>query len=347
MKKNGEGKKSRKGSGWLVALAVMITAGLGGFALLQIRQYEKSVLEIYADSQDAYVQLVLDQINLIENRTDEEIVNDILGTLDASSNRYWTLSNQNALVFVKDVLETNRYRGFTTSTYYVSPEARSFIEQLTVNRVVHEQIPMEEQTYIASGVAFRYNGTDYQICLLTNPDTVLDQNIYLNARINLSILVAAVLFLFLGTLIAMTLLFDRRGERLEQIGHQNAELRATIEKLSAELERKRLFDTQLSVFHSDVLPMMLKKLERKKISPVVVATLSYDSEEARQQFLLAGQILLDEHVFRFHQEETHTLTLVAVFCSRTAALRAIRAAMNPGVHLERMVTTESMSEQRQ
>lgn len=347
MKSNGKGNKKKRGAGWLVAFAVIVTAGLGGFSLLQMKQYEKSVLEIYADSQDAYVQLVLDQINLIETRTNEEIVNDILGTLDASSNRYWTLSNQDALVFVKDVLETNRYRGFTTSTYYVSSEARSFIEQLTVNRVVHDQIPIGEQVYIASGVAFRYNGTDYQICLLTNPDTVLGQNIYLNAKINLSILVAAVLFLFLGTVIAMTLLFDRRGERLEQIDRQNAELRAMTEKLSAELERKRLFDTQLSVFHSDVLPMMLEKLERKGISPVVVATVSYDSEEARQQFLLSGQVLLDEHVFRFHQEETHTLTLVAVFCSRAAALRAIRAAMNPGIHLERMVTTESMNGKRQ
>lgn len=347
MKNNGKGKTKRKGSGWLVALAAVLTVGLGGFALLQIKAYEKSVLEIYANAQDAYVQLVLDQINLIENRSDEEIVNDILGTLDASSNRYWTLSNQDALVFVKDVLETNRYRGFTTSTYYVSPEARNFIEQLPLNRVVHEQIPIEEQEYIASGVAFQYNGTNYQICLLTNPDTVLGQNIYLNARINLSIVVATVLILFLGTVIAMTLLFDRRGERLEQTAGQNAELRATIERLSAELERKRLFDTPLSVFHADVLPMMLEKLEQKGISPVVVATLTYDSEEARQQFLLSGQILLDEHVFRFHQEDTHTLTLVAVFCSRTAALRAIRAAMNPGIHLERMVTTESMNGKRQ
>lgn len=82
----------------------------GALGAWQISSYDKSVLEIYAGQQDAYVQLVLDQINLQANRSDDEIITEILGSLDSSSGKYWTLSKEQALLFVKDVMETNRYK---------------------------------------------------------------------------------------------------------------------------------------------------------------------------------------------------------------------------------------------
>lgn len=97
-------KKKREVSAWLVTLgAIAVILIIGFLAWLQLGTYERGILDVYAVQQDGYVQLVLDQINLIENDTDEALVNDILATFDASSNKYWTLSHDDALVFIKDV----------------------------------------------------------------------------------------------------------------------------------------------------------------------------------------------------------------------------------------------------
>ena len=98
-------KKKREVSAWLVTLgAIAVILIIGFLAWLQLRHLPSGGYWMFMPfSQDGYVQLVLDQINLIENDTDEALVNDILATLDASSNKYWTLSHDDALVFIKDV----------------------------------------------------------------------------------------------------------------------------------------------------------------------------------------------------------------------------------------------------
>ena len=73
-------------------LIVVAATGLGALGVHQAQEYERSTLAIYAEQQDAYVQLVLDQINLKDNRNDEQIIKEILETMDASSNHYWTFS---------------------------------------------------------------------------------------------------------------------------------------------------------------------------------------------------------------------------------------------------------------
>ena len=70
----------------------------GAFAYTRINKYEEGVLEVCATQQDAYVQLVLDQINLKSNRDDEQIINDILGTMNSSSNKYWTFSKNQSIL---------------------------------------------------------------------------------------------------------------------------------------------------------------------------------------------------------------------------------------------------------
>ena len=99
-------------------LIVVAATGMGVLGVHQAQEYERSTLAIYAEQQDAYVQLVLDQINLLEDRSDEEIVQNILGSLDTSGRKYWTLTKDQALLFVKDITETNRYKGLTTETFF-------------------------------------------------------------------------------------------------------------------------------------------------------------------------------------------------------------------------------------
>ena len=47
---------------------VIAAAACGWLSYIQINRYEKGILEVCATQQDSYVQLVLDQINLKENR---------------------------------------------------------------------------------------------------------------------------------------------------------------------------------------------------------------------------------------------------------------------------------------
>lgn len=307
------------------------------FSIIQIRKYEKSVLDIYADAQDAYVQLVLDQINIAADRTEFEIVEDILGTLDASSNRYWTFSNEEALIFVKDVAETNRYKGFTTSTYYVSEEAKAFIANLRTNKVVHDIIPINEKKYIASGVAFAYNDTMYQMCLLTNPRTVLDHNVYMNARINLSIMIGVVLLLFLITAVLLVLTNHRKDERFRVEQEANGNLRKTVEKLTAALERQRLFDIQYTVFHNSVLPAFLEKLEARRIKTYCILILHYENKEQKEHFLKTCQVLFDQRVFRFQDTKEQRIILVALQQQKEEMMRLLTPVLEEGIQLEKLV----------
>ena len=166
----------------LIILAAAVMAVIGWH---EAKDYEKSVLAIYAQQQDAYVQLVLDQINVLDERSDEEIVQKILGSLDTSGRKYWTLTKDQALLFVKDVTETNRYKGLTTETFFTSDSAARFLQDLEINRVIHETIRMDGVRYVASGVIFEYNSAEYKICLLTNDTVILDNNIFLSSKIGL------------------------------------------------------------------------------------------------------------------------------------------------------------------
>ena len=168
----------------LILIFVAVMACMGKW---QADNYESSILSIYAQQQDAYVQLVLDQINMLENRSDDEIVHKILGSLDTSDRKYWTLSKEQALLFVKDVMETNRYKGLTSESFFTSDSASYFLSNLGLNHVAHEVIEMEGDKYVASGVVFEYNGARYKICLLTNDTVILDNNVFLSAKISIYI----------------------------------------------------------------------------------------------------------------------------------------------------------------
>ena len=97
-------KKNKKPKNVLVITTIYVicfSVIAGAFAYTRINKYEEGVLEVCATQQDAYVQLVLDQINLKSNRDDEQIINDILGTMNSSSNKYWTFSKNQSILFVK------------------------------------------------------------------------------------------------------------------------------------------------------------------------------------------------------------------------------------------------------
>lgn len=328
---------------WTVfASACALLAGM--FAWFQLNRYEQGVVEIYAVQQDAYVQLVLDQINLNRDQKDESVIVDIIGTLDNSTNKYWTLSHEETLLFVKDVTETNRYKGFTTSTYYISDSAREFIDLLNVNKVRHKLISIGEKEYIASGAVFEYQGITYQICLLTNPDAVLDHNVYLGARINMTVMICLLLVLFVITIIALAKVCSNRTVQLKSEQDSNRELSHMVEQLNEIISQAEAYDARLTAFRMDQLPLVAKKLSERALYPITMMRLEYTAGEAAE-FLLEDSILvLDKQILRFRDDERGFLVLVAVRYEEKAAVEAVKWLLYKEINLTAVVSCKEDGE---
>ncbi len=284
---------------WLITVGALIFVLVVGFlAWLQLAEYESGVMEVYAIQQDGYVQLVLDQINLNKSRSNDEIINDILGTLDASSNKYWTLSEEDTLMFVKDVAETNRYKGFTTATYYVSPSAQEFINNLRTDRVGHNTIQIGERKFVASGVQFEYNKSIYRICLLTSADIVLDQNSYLGAKINLSVLAIIELCVLVLSTVVLSMICSRWHRKYKAAAEEAAALRLTVGKLNDELNYDSMYDPLRTLLAEGTLPMLLDKIESRDAWPISMQLVKYADNAARDTFLCDSQLVMDRRVLR-------------------------------------------------
>jgi len=337
----GNGGKKLRLNVWLVTLGVLLfAAAVGLLAWTQLKAYENGVMEIYADQQDGYVRLVLDQINLNKNRSNDQIITEILATLDESSNKYWTLSQREALVFVKDVMETSRYRGFSTETYFTSESARYFIASLQNDSVIHRIIQMGERRFVASGVQTEYNGEPLRMCLLTSADIVLENNDYMSARINLTLLAITELSVLVLVSIGLAALVQKWRRAYDREAKSATELRGTIEQLNALLNRKGLYDTRLMAFQSSVLPQLFQKMEARDVWPLNFILLSCGSAEVQDRFLTNSQVVLDRRVFRVVLDDRQLLLISAR--DRDAADQAVLTALRDSeIHLKGTLTVYS------
>ena len=232
----------------ITTICVVAAAALGGLiTYILIGRYEKGIIEVCATQQDAYVQLVLDQINLKDNRDDEEIINDILKTMDSSSNKYWAFSKNQSMLFVKDVLETNRYKGVSADTYYNARQAADFMNGLVLNKVEHSVISLDNKTYLVSGVMFKYAGQDYRLCLMTEKSVLLDNNTYLEIKVQMETFVVVIL-------LALVLVASIYALRIRQLSFKLDEKEADIRSLSMSLSKvnEKLMDKDLHDTHNNV-----------------------------------------------------------------------------------------------
>lgn len=232
----------------ITTICVVAAAALGGLiTYILIGRYEKGIIEVCATQQDAYVQLVLDQINLKDNRDDEEIINDILKTMDSSSNKYWAFSKNQSMLFVKDVLETNRYKGVSADTYYNARQAADFMNGLGLNKVEHSVISLDNKTYLVSGVMFKYAGQDYRLCLMTEKSVLLDNNTYLEIKVQMETFVVVIL-------LALVLVASIYALRIRQLSFKLDEKEADIRSLSMSLSKvnEKLMDKDLHDTHNNV-----------------------------------------------------------------------------------------------
>lgn len=197
---------------------VIAAAACGWLSYIQINRYEKGILEVCATQQDSYVQLVLDQINLKENRDDQDIINDILKTMDASSNKYWVFSRNQSMLYVKDVMETNRYKEVSADTYYNSKASKEFMDSLQVNHIQHSIVNVDNKTYLMSGVLFKYADQNYKLCLMTEKSVLLDNNTYLGIKVEMETFVIVILMALVLIAVIYAFIIRRSAIRLDERG---------------------------------------------------------------------------------------------------------------------------------
>ncbi len=312
---------------------VVLVALCSLFTFYQLKVQEDGILDVCATQQDAYVQLVLDQINLKENRNDEEIINDILGTLDSSTNKYWTFSKDKDMLFVKDVIETNRYKGLTAISYYDSESAKEFMGSLEKDRVIHKSIEVGKKEYVASGVAFSYNGDEYRLCLLTNKDVILNNNKFMESRIELVILVGFMLIVVMVT----SMLFARKQQQLRETVGEKLEaiddLQKTIGQLNEMFGQKDHYDTRYQLWNKTMIKEFVEKLKNKGVNKSVAVRIHCMNEDDKKEFFDKASVILDKKVLRFVINQNDIL-LLFISTDKYFVQENMKIVLNPGVMMD-------------
>lgn len=226
----GAGRLQNVRTGAVTAVACAIAVALGSFCWWQLSHYEDGLLETFATQQDDYVRVVADELS----RADDDGAQALLASIGPSSSKYWTLSEDGSLVFVKDVDDTSRYRGFSTSTYYQTDAAQAFVAALGKGVVDHAIIQVDGRDFIASGTELDRGGQTVSLCLLTAEHVVIDQNAYLSARVGLGVAIGCALLLMVCSCVVMGIRGDRLLDRAQAAEVEAERLRRTNERLGAQ-----------------------------------------------------------------------------------------------------------------
>jgi len=295
---------------FLITVVVMFFAiAADVFIVYQLESYETRFLEIYGSEQDGYVNIILGQINNLGDDAAEQDITDIISSLDATASRYWTLSKGDSILFVKSVTETNRYKGFTDGTYYASETASKFMNSLGNNQVGHQIIYLDKDRFIASGMVFNWRGEQYRVCLLTYDRVILEDNVLLECKNAIIIILSIILALLVILSMVMSRKISRQEKQIEDQEKHVVWQNKQIALLDEHLKREYAFSASKNVFKGVVLEEFLEKLDEKNVSPLHFAVFQADSVEARDQFFERMQLVLDNHVLRFSMDEQCVLLI--------------------------------------
>ncbi|MBQ4282452.1 MAG: hypothetical protein IJB96_00805 [Lachnospira sp.] len=334
MKKENINKRSKFLMTTMGAVIVVVAACVA-FAWYQLYNLENGILDVCATQQDAYVQLVVDQINLKENRDDQEIINDILSTLDSSTSKYWTFSKDRSMLFVKDIIETNRYKGLTTVTYYDSESAKDFLNALQKDRVIHKSIIIDDKEYVASGVSFSYSGEDYRLCLLTNKTVLLNNNRFMSAKLEIIILIGFMIVASMAVILLYARRIDAMGKVAKEKNIEIERLQGMVGELNELLTQKEHYDTRYQIWSRDSLKGFLEKLKGKGVNDVYAAEVRFKEVHYRHTFLEKAGVLLDKKVLRFLVDDCNMLLLYVQY-NEVDVHNSLHPLLNEGVNVERV-----------
>lgn len=303
----------------LIAMLLVVTAFVA-LTYFEMQRYEDGILDVCATQQDSYVQLVIDQINLKENRTDQEIIESILSTLDSSSNRYWTFSKDQTMLYVKDALETNRYQALTANSYYTTDSSMDFINDLELNKVKHERIFLDNKEYIASGALFDYEGEKYRICLLTNTTVLLDNNKFLGSKMELIIIFVVAYSAIFVLPIILAIVSNKNKKKVISTEADLKEANNVIEVLNEKMVRDEIYDNRLNLFNFTAIEKFLEEYKKQiKAFPISFIAFRYGQKETVSNFFGANCILFGKRDIKFYDGKNHLALIMSVKCDNDKA----------------------------
>ncbi len=287
---------------------ILIMIMLVGFFF--VGQFKTGILQVYARQQDAYVKLLLDQINLLGEDATTEDITLILSTMDSSNTKYWTLSEDDNIIFVKNIQETNRYKGFSTATFFASESGLDFLNEMKLNYVSHSFVNLDGETYVVSGTVFSFNERGYTLCLMTDKDMIVEENAFLSADIMIRIILAVMCIMAVFSMQVMGHICETKEKELNSVIKHNTELNQTIAKLNHRITRHDMFHPRWNLYQESVLDSFIEGFENKGVSDFGFCLLSFTSEESRNEFLEDAFVYLDRKVLRFQLDEDPLMLLL-------------------------------------
>lgn len=329
---------------FIITLVVIFFAIVSDvFIVFQLKNYETRFLELYGSEQDGYVNVILGQINRLGKNATEDDITEIISSLDATASRYWTLSKGDSILFVKSVTETNRYKGFTDGTYYATETASEFMNSLTVNEVDHKIIYLNDDRFIASGMIFNWRGDRYRVCLLTYDKVILEDNILLECKNSIIIILSMVLALLVILSMVMSRKIRRQEDHIDKQEEHVIWQNQQIALLDEQLKREYAFSASKHVFKNTVLDEFLETLDQKNVYPLHFAVFETESLEARDEFFEHMQVVLDNHVLRFSMDE-RLVVLIFVRYDKETSSKIIDSLENWNVRgLGNLYCTDNMN----
>lgn len=267
--------------------------------LYSVHLFSEGVLAVYARQQDAFVKLVLDQINIKGDDATADDITAIISTMDSSDHKYWTLSEDNSLIFVKNINETNRYKGFTSETFFASDAGLEFLNDMKLNHVSHDIVNLDDERYVVSGAVFSYRDKEYTLCLLTDSDVIIQENSFLFSKIMTSIVLAVSFLTASVAMVGMAHACDRIENELKESKEHAEELNVTIAKLNHRITRHDMFHPRWNLYEESVLDSFLEGFVKKGVRDFGFTLLRFRDEERRNDFLEEAFVYLNKKVLRF------------------------------------------------
>ena len=304
-------KQSKKTLILMTVAVIGLASILAAFAIWQIHNYEQGVAELYAQEQDGYVEIVARQIELYGDIAGDAFVEDTIKMLDSTSQRYWTLDNSEYFLFVKSISETNVYKTFSTDTFYNTKSAQDFLGTLIKGRVKHSIISLEGVKYVASGIIFEYNGTDYRLCLLTDYDIMLTNNAYLSSKLYLMIVLILLIALLVIAVIYFTVKLIEARQKVDSIKTVNTELNNYIDYLDNVVMGRN----QASIISGEGKIMrLLHRVDERGVYPCAFVKIKLDVGSMMSFYAENSKLLGDDVVWLRFRKDGYIL----VFGGKTA-----------------------------
>ena len=294
---------SNKGKKKLILITVSVILAallLSAFAWWQIYNYEQGVAELYAQEQDGYVEIVARQINLYGDIAGDEFVEETIQMLDSTSQRYWTLDNSEYFLFVKSISETNVYKTFSTDTFYNTKSAQDFLSTLKKGDVTHAIITLDGYKYVASGIIFEYNDTDYRLCLLTDYDIMLTNNAYLSSKLYLLIDFILIIALLAIAVIYFAAKLIEARKKVESIKNVNMELNNYIDYLDNVVMGRNQHSI---ITGGNRILRLLRRIDERQVYPCTFVRVKLETENMMNFHTVNGKFLGDNVVWiRFRKD---------------------------------------------